>query len=277
MFLIGRQRLELEFQHVLTARQGAIKRELERTIALACEAARPSLLPVDPQGDPAFVVVELIVHEPLGGCEIQHQLERAALLEELPVGDACRLVIGKGKRSAGGCGCIRCGKPFSWDHRLRGQRRFSGDGPLHDRLRCGEVFFQQHGRHRQHFTDVVEPMAAVVGGEFNLGVKLDSEQVVDGVAILGPVQTSNDHVARIRICRVGVKNGRFDPLLKTQLLLRGGLGFFHRRHQSGADVFKHREPERVVRQRGVAVGKLVQGDSPLFCPVGVAVTTELGE
>ena len=63
-----------------------------------------------------------------------------------------------------------------------------------------QVPFGQHRRHRQDIRDVVEPVAGVVGRQQRLAVDLESEEITDGVGVLGPVQPVDSRTpSRVRV------------------------------------------------------------------------------
>ena len=84
-------------------------------------------------------------------------------------------------------------------NRLR--QRPGDDRPLGNPPGGGQVLLHQHGRHGQDVTDVVEPVARIVGRKVLVGAKLDGEEIADRVRVLGPVQTPRGDPSRIGLHR----------------------------------------------------------------------------
>ena len=89
-------------------------------------------------------------------------------------------------------------------------------------------------------------MPGVVRRELGLRVELDAEQVADGVAVLGPVESTDGDPARIRIRRIKAERAALDPVLETQELVRARLRLL-RRGIMPARVFLSTDSQRSAR------------------------------
>ena len=84
------------------------------------------------------------------------------------------------------------------------RRRRTPDRHPADRPRRSEIALQQRLRHPQRGPDVVEAVAGIVGGQQGVDVDLQGQQVPDGVAVLGAVET----VERRGSAGIGSRRGR---------------------------------------------------------------------
>ena len=134
---------------------------------------------------------------------------------------------------------------------LRDHQRLGGHDAGDDGLRGIEVFLQEHGRDGQHVADVVETVPGVVRGKLLQGVEFHADQLLDGVAVIHPVEPAHGDPAGIGPERVEAERVALDPggqlldLLLRQRILVG------RRHDMGPRVLQHAQPELVVPEVGL--------------------------
>ena len=86
------------------------------------------------------------------------------------------------------------------------------DGETADVGRGGQIFLQQHRRHRQHVADVVKAVSRIVGGEKRCGIDLERNQVANRVGILGTIQPVGRRAAGIGFGFGSSIEGRFQVL-----------------------------------------------------------------
>ena len=55
----------------------------------------------------------------------------------------------------------------------------------------GQVHFQQDGRGREHFRDIVKPVADVVGRKLVGRMQVEADQVANGVIVLGAIEAAD--------------------------------------------------------------------------------------
>ena len=174
---------------------------------------------------------------------------------------------GRGSRR----GRVRAMKLVSSHHLLRYHPRNRRDGFGDNRARRPEVFFQEHWRQREHVPNVIKAVPGVVGREFHLGMKINSHQIPDGVAVFDPVQPSNRDAAGIGIFWVNAKRVVFDPILQTLLLFRGRTGLFFWRHDACAGVLQDVPPELVVFEESALRLELVESHSSLARSIAMTI------
>ena len=134
--------------------------------------------------------------------------------------------------------------------------RQAADGPA-----GFEIALKERLRHTQHAPDVVESEAGVVGREEIVDRNLESEQVADGVAILGAVQAMKGcRAPRVRSRGRRRVEPALEPRAKAgerRLIRARPAGW---RHQYGTELSDHRLPVGGVGGQGLEVQR-VQGQS----------------
>ena len=113
-------------------------------------------------------------------------------------------------------------------------------------------------------------MTRIVGREFDRGVVVDPDQVADRVAVFNPIEAPDGHPARVGIPGVDPERLVLDPIFQGTPLLGGWPRLAGRRHDAGAHVFEHGQPEIVIAQVGIAGPELVQNDSAFLQSIAVA-------
>ena len=158
------------------------------------------------------------------------------------------------------------------------ERRRSEERLSRDPIGGGDVLLHQPRRQRQHVRDVVEAIAGVVLREIVGRLGADTEQVLDGVVVLGAVETPGGDAAGVR------NGGALDALELVRQPRRDrlpivllGLLLFDRRHflrpQLGDHVFPV-VPLIVERRRA---GERLEVQAVLLLLVAVARDAVLGD
>ncbi len=155
-------------------------------------------------------------------------------------------------------------------HAERAGRR--GHGFADNEPRRLQKFFQQHGRDGLHVANVIEAIPDGVGGQRGGRVIIKPHEIADGIAIFCAVETANGDAAWIKIFWINVKRRKLDPLVEDLLFLRRQARmFFRRRHEAGARVLEHLEPQLRVVEDLVGVGQRVKREICAAFAVAVAV------
>ena len=162
------------------------------------------------------------------------------------------------------------------EHRLHGLG--AEDRAPRDALGGGQVLLHQDRRQRQDRADRVEAVPGVVLGELVGRLKVEADQVADGVVVLGPVQASDHDAARRGGGGlVGGLHFPGDPPGHEGEILGIRPYLVLRRHLAGPELLQHLVP-------GVRVGRHVaRGAKPgqvqvtLVVPGVVTVVAVVGQ
>ena len=133
-----------------------------------------------------------------------------------------------------------------------------------------------HGRDGEHVANVVEAVAGIVGGEAGGIVKVEAEEVADGVAVLGFVEAMDRGGAGI-----GTGSGRFikfgfEELYQGRALFGAGSGVAGGRHLPGAEFMQDLFEERGLSGY-VGGGGVFQSDAGGFTRVAVTIQAVIGD
>ena len=283
LLLVRRERMDLDDEFVIAGFPILVELVVKRLATFARVFLAVQLPTIRLEDEPAFVVVELIIHEPLVRREVEQQLIAPGVLGLERVRGRGGVVIRKRERvgrpliavGASGRAGFRPAETSPRDDPFCGKPRHGGHGPGHDGPRRSQIFLQQHRWQRQHVADVIEAVAGIIGRKFLLRVEVHAHEVADRVPILDTIEPPHGHAAGVEIRRVRLEHRRLDPLLKLLLLLRAGLRLLRRRHDAGANILQRLQPEVMVLQhRGVGL-EFVEGNSALVRAVRVAIEAEL--
>ena len=158
-------------------------------------------------------------------------------------------------------------------------RRGRSDDRLRENLvRRGEIFLEQHRRHREHVADVVETVARVVRRKIIGGPEIHADEIANRVVVLGAIQAANRDAAGIGVFAIRFENLEINPRLHQFALGQCGLLFFVRRgHFAIAEIHERLLPELAIleqfRRRFVGI----ELDAALLRAVRVAVVAILLE
>ena len=156
-----------------------------------------------------------------------------------------------------------------------GAPRLAGRQGADPSCRC-EVRLQQRRRASQRVRDVVEPEGGVVGRQQRGDIHIESQQIADGVGILGPIQAVQHAAPRPRLpghgrVEAGFKRGD-GPLVGRGI----GPARPQRRHHAQPQLANHLFPGVRVRAHVVQLQR-VDRESASGEPLIVAADTVLGE
>ena len=138
-----------------------------------------------------------------------------------------------------------------------------------------EIFFEEQGGDRQDIAVVVEAMPGVVGGEFEVDVELNAEEVADSVLIFDPVEPADGDMAGVGIFRIDAEGVVFDPGFEPSKLLGGRTRLIRRRHDPRPEILQNRVPNLGSLASRFGTIKLVKRNAPFFDPKSMAVITKL--
>jgi hypothetical protein len=110
-----------------------------------------------------------------------------------------------------------------------GLRGTSGTACAIDGLRRRDVLLHEHGRHGERIADVVEAEARIIRREFVVGVVVDAEQILDGVAVLDAIEASHRDTAGSGLAGSILKTSYLIQALERRLFLLGTGGACARR------------------------------------------------
>ena len=167
-------------------------------------------------------------------------------------------------------------EPVPGNHSFRHHARNCRHRLIDDSAGRSQIFFEQHRRQREHVPDIVKAVARVVGGEFRLGVKIDSQQIKNRVAVFDPVQPPNGDTARIGVFGIDAKRVILDPVFQPLLLFGGRPRFFGGRHDAGPGVFQGVQP-KIMAQKRITRFQFVKGHAPFAFSITMAIIAVLGE
>ena len=114
-----------------------------------------------------------------------------------------------------------------------------GTAGCHDRIRGLDVLFQQKRRDRKHVGDVIEAVTRVVRRELFFRLEIESRQVANRVAVLGPIEPANRAAARIDVVGIDPEYVVLDPVGQHPHFVIARPRLPGRRHQSRAHVLEH--------------------------------------